>query len=121
VLQLEAQLSDRNVTIELTPAANAWLAERGYDAQYGARPLGRLIQEQIKKPLAEELLFGRLTRGGAVRVVVNDDNTLGFEIVETAPPLRPRSPDGGGTPDDGGGDDAPTGGGVAPKVPELTE
>jgi ATP-dependent Clp protease ATP-binding subunit ClpA len=122
VLQLEAQLSDRNVTIELMPAANAWLAERGYDPQYGARPLGRLIQEQIKKPLAEELLFGRLTRGGAVRVVVNDDDTLGFEIVETAPPLRPRPPGGGGTPDDDGGDpDAPAGDGVAPKVPELTE
>ncbi len=122
VLQLEAQLSDRNVTIELTPAANAWLADRGYDPQYGARPLGRLIQEQIKKPLAEELLFGRLTRGGAVRVVVNDDDTLGFEIVETAPPLRPRPPDGGGTPDDDGGDpDAPAGDGIAPKVPELTE
>ncbi|MGI1662602.1 ATP-dependent Clp protease ATP-binding subunit ClpA [Palleronia sp. KMU-117] len=72
VLQLEAQLMDRNVTIELTPAAAAWLAERGYDDKMGARPLGRVIQEEIKKPLAEELLFGKLLKGGVVHVGVKD-------------------------------------------------
>ena len=70
VLQLEAQLMDRNVTIELTEPAAEWLAVKGYDDKMGARPLGRVIQEQIKKPLAEELLFGRLARGGIVRVGV---------------------------------------------------
>lgn len=70
ILQLEAQLSDRNVSIELTEAARSWLAERGYDPAFGARPLGRVIQEHIKKPLAEELLFGRLTKGGTVLVDV---------------------------------------------------
>ena len=73
VLQLEAQLMDRNVTIELTDPAAAWLAEKGYDDRMGARPLGRVIQEHIKKPLAEELLFGRLAKGGNVKVGVKDD------------------------------------------------
>ncbi|MCE0505649.1 MULTISPECIES: ATP-dependent Clp protease ATP-binding subunit ClpA [unclassified Roseivivax] len=72
VLQLEAQLLDRNVTIELTKPAAEWLAERGYDDKMGARPLGRVIQEHIKKPLAEELLFGKLAKGGVVRVAVKD-------------------------------------------------
>ncbi|MDJ0992028.1 MAG: ATP-dependent Clp protease ATP-binding subunit ClpA [Dinoroseobacter sp.] len=70
VLQLEAQLLDRNVTIELTPAAATLLGEMGYDDKMGARPLGRVIQEKIKKPLAEELLFGKLAKGGLVRVAV---------------------------------------------------
>jgi len=68
VLQLEAQLMDRNVHIELTKPAAEWLADKGYDDKMGARPLGRVIQEYIKKPLAEELLFGKLTKGGLVRV-----------------------------------------------------
>ncbi len=72
VLQLEAQLMDRNVTIELTPAAAEWLAKKGYDDKMGARPLGRVIQEHVKKPLAEELLFGKLTKGGVVKVSVRD-------------------------------------------------
>ena len=72
VLQLEAQLIDRNVSIELTKPAAEWLAERGYDDKMGARPLGRVIQEHIKKPLAEELLFGKLAKGGLVRVGVKD-------------------------------------------------
>ena len=70
VLQLEAQLMDRNVQIELTPEAAEWLAEKGYDDKMGARPLGRVIQEHIKKPLAEELLFGKLAKGGIVQVTV---------------------------------------------------
>ena len=92
VMQLEAQLADRNVTIELSSAAKEWLAERGYDPLYGARPLARVIQEHIKKPLAEELLFGRLAKGGAVKVSVKDEN-LDFDFVELAPPALP-GPDG---------------------------
>ena len=82
VMQLDAQLADRNVTIELTPAAAEWLGEKGYDEKMGARPLGRVIQEQIKKPLAEELLFGKLAKGGLVTVMVKDSK-LELEI---APP-----------------------------------
>jgi len=74
VLQLEAQLMDRNVTIELTPKAAQWLADKGYDDKMGARPLGRVIQEYIKKPLAEELLFGKLAKGGVVKVKVKNGN-----------------------------------------------
>ncbi len=70
VLQLEGQLIDRNVTIELTRAAADWIADKGYDDRMGARPLARVIQEHIKKPLAEELLFGKLAKGGIVRVGV---------------------------------------------------
>jgi len=72
VLQLEAQLADRGVTFELDEKSTAWLAERGYDERMGARPLGRLIQEVIKKPLAEEVLFGKLQKGGIVKVTVED-------------------------------------------------
>jgi ATP-dependent Clp protease ATP-binding subunit ClpA len=72
VLQLEAQLLDRGVAIELTPDAAAWLADKGYDSRMGARPLGRVIQEHIKKPLAEELLFGSLAKGGLVVVEMRD-------------------------------------------------
>jgi ATP-dependent Clp protease ATP-binding subunit ClpA len=72
VLQLEAQLMDRNVTIELTPKAAEWLGDKGYDDKMGARPLGRVIQEHIKKPLAEELLFGKLMKGGVVKVGVKN-------------------------------------------------
>jgi len=72
VLQLEAQLMDRHVSIELTSSAAEWLADKGYDEKMGARPLGRVIQEHIKKPLAEELLFGKLAKGGLVRVRMQD-------------------------------------------------
>jgi ATP-dependent Clp protease ATP-binding subunit ClpA len=72
VLQLEAQLLDRGVSIELTQKAAEWLADKGYDDKMGARPLARVIQEHIKKPLAEELLFGKLTKGGLVKVGVKD-------------------------------------------------
>ena len=72
VLQLEAQLLDRNVDIELTPKAAEWLGAKGYDDKMGARPLGRVIQEYIKKPLAEELLFGKLAKGGLVKVGVKN-------------------------------------------------
>ena len=72
IMELEGQLSDRDVTIELTDEACDWLASKGYDVLFGARPLARVIQEYIKKPLAEELLFGKLTKGGAVRACVED-------------------------------------------------
>jgi ATP-dependent Clp protease ATP-binding subunit ClpA len=98
-MQLEAQLADRNVTIELSSAAKEWLAERGYDKLYGARPLARVIQEHIKKPLAEELLFGKLVRGGAVKVTLKDGK-LDFEIIESALPALPKPDEDG----DGGAD-----------------
>ena len=72
IIELEGQLSDRNVIIELSEEARAWLAEKGYDPQFGARPLARVIQETIKKPLAEELLFGKLAKGGTVEVRIED-------------------------------------------------
>ena len=71
VLQLEAQLGDRNVTIELSEEAARWLIANGYDELMGARPMARVIQEHIKKPLADEVLFGHLKTGGHVRVVVD--------------------------------------------------
>ena len=79
ILQLEAQLMDRGVHIELTSEAADWLAHRGYDDRMGARPLARVIQETIKKPLAEELLFGRLIKGGIVKVRIEDDKPV-FDI-----------------------------------------
>jgi ATP-dependent Clp protease ATP-binding subunit ClpA len=94
VMQLEAQLADRNVTIELSSAAKEWLAERGYDPLYGARPLARVIQETIKKPLAEELLFGKLVKGGAVKVNL-EEGVLVFDIQEAPLAALPK-PDGDG-------------------------
>jgi ATP-dependent Clp protease ATP-binding subunit ClpA len=86
ILQLEAQLLERDVSIELTTPAAELLADLGYDDTMGARPLARIIQEHIKKPLAEELLFGRLAKGGVVRVGV----TKGKISLEIQPPDRPR-------------------------------
>jgi ATP-dependent Clp protease ATP-binding subunit ClpA len=79
VLQLEAQLADRHVTIELSDDAADWLAKNGFDELYGARPLARVIQEHIKKPLADEILFGKLVRGGHVKVSLKDGK-LAFDI-----------------------------------------
>jgi len=84
ILQLELQLSDRGVHIQLDDEAKTWLTQRGYDKLYGARPMGRLIQEKIKQPLAEELLFGKLVHGGEVSVKLKD-NALAFEITPAAP------------------------------------
>ena len=83
VLQLEAQLADRGVTFELTEAATQWLGKRGYDEKFGARPLARVIQEHVKKPLADEILFGQLKKGGVVKVDVDaaDEERLDFEII----------------------------------------
>ncbi|MFS0740427.1 ATP-dependent Clp protease ATP-binding subunit ClpA [Brevundimonas sp. 3P9-tot-E] len=82
VMQLEAQLADRNITIELTDEATDWLAKNGFDELYGARPLARVIQEHIKKPLADDILFGRLTRGGHVKVELKDGK-IAFDITPT--------------------------------------
>ena len=96
VLQLEAQLADRDVTIELSDPAKAWLVQHGYDEQMGARPMARVIQEHIKKGLADEVLFGKLKGGGHVRVVLVLDEAsvepgaekIGFEFVEG--PVTPK-------------------------------
>jgi ATP-dependent Clp protease ATP-binding subunit ClpA len=85
VLQLEAQLADRNVTFELTDEATRWLSERGFDEDMGARPLARTIQEHIKKPIADEILFGSLRHGGVVRVSLGEDKKLGFEYIPEDP------------------------------------
>jgi len=84
IIELEAQLEGKGVTIEVDEAARAWLARKGYDPKMGARPMARLIQESVKRPLAEELLFGRLAKGGHVRVVGTDD-ALELEIVTEEP------------------------------------
>jgi ATP-dependent Clp protease ATP-binding subunit ClpA len=135
VLQLEAQLADRDATIELTDEATKWLIARGYDEQMGARPMARVIQEHIKKPLADEVLFGRLKAGGHVRVIVIHDETtgegkLGFDYPDgpvtprpeklpeprrakkRRPPPPRRRPSG-----PRGGDDTPPRRGSVPKVP----
>ena len=76
VVELEAKLGNNNVTLELEDAAREWIAERGYDPKMGARPMARVIQEQIKRPLAEELLFGSLADGGHVKIGVGADGNL---------------------------------------------
>ncbi len=95
VMQLEAQLSERNVTFDLAPEAIAWLATRGYDEKMGARPLARVIQEYIKKPLANEILFGKLKKGGVVKVGVKKDETgaevLDLDAVPDVAPVKPKA------------------------------
>ena len=117
VLQLEAQLGDRDVTIELSEPAKAWLIQHGYDEQMGARPMARVIQEHIKKPLADEVLFGKLKGGGHVRVILVKDEAdetkdkIGFEFVEgpvtpkqeKLPGTRKRPPSGKSKPGGPGG------------------
>jgi len=93
VLQLEGQLAERGVTIELTPEAAEWLAIRGYDERMGARPLGRVIQEHVKKPLADQVLFGELQNGGSVTVaVVGVGPDAKLELIAVPPrPARPKA------------------------------
>jgi ATP-dependent Clp protease ATP-binding subunit ClpA len=91
VLELEAQLTDRDVTFDLTPEATRWLGQKGYDDSFGARPLARVIQENIKKPLADEILFGKLKGGGTVRVLLDrETDKLVFEFI-TEDDLRPKA------------------------------
>ena len=110
ILQLEAQLQDRNVSIELKDDARAWIVERGFDQVYGARPMGRFIQEHVKKPLADELLFGKLVKGGHVIVSLVDDK-LSFDV---------RADEGAKAPKKKRGKDSPQGGDGG-KVPELVK
>jgi ATP-dependent Clp protease ATP-binding subunit ClpA len=92
VLELEAQLADRDVTFDLTPEATRWLGRKGYDDAFGARPLARVIQDNIKKPLADEILFGRLKGGGTVRVLLDrEKDALAFEFLPAAE-AKPRPP-----------------------------
>jgi ATP-dependent Clp protease ATP-binding subunit ClpA len=81
VMELEAALERNDVTVELDPKAREWLAARGYDPTMGARPMARVIQEHIKRPLAEQLLFGDLANGGHVCIVLNEDGTLGLKAI----------------------------------------
>ena len=104
IFQLEAQLADRGVMIELSEGAQKWIVEKGYDDKFGARPLARVIQEHIKKPLADELLFGRLENGGTVKVLVQgkgEDSGLTFEIVPADPSKKTRARDEDDEDEDG--------------------
>jgi len=83
ITQLEEQLADKRVKISLDDDARKWLAEKGYDRLNGARPLARLIQEKIKRPLAEEILYGKLAKGGTVKVTLKDDE-LQFNFSKVA-------------------------------------
>src|SRR5262249_42068288 len=123
VMQLEAQLADRDVTIELSEAARAWLVKHGYDEQMGARPMARVIQEKVKQPLADEVLFGRLKHGGHVRVILktaeDGSEALAFEYPEgpvlpkpeveeeEADKRAPKARKGGGSSGSGPGDPQP--------------
>ncbi len=99
VMQLEVQLAERNVTFDLTDEAIEWLANKGYDERMGARPLGRVIQEHIKKPLANELLFGKLTKGGTVKVKIGTDDAGKTEIeLESIPATARAKPKKEATP-----------------------
>jgi len=99
VIQLEAQLSERKIMFELSGGANTWLAEKGYDKRYGARPLSRTIQEHVKKPLADEILFGKLKQGGLVKVGVDRGNDrLVFTILKPDRLKIGKSPGGRGLP-----------------------
>jgi ATP-dependent Clp protease ATP-binding subunit ClpA len=76
VLQLEGQLAERHIAIALTPEARAWLAKKGYDPVFGARPLGRVVQREVRDPLTDEILFGRLEHGGTVTIGLADDRLV---------------------------------------------
>ena len=88
ILQLEAQLAERRVAISLQPEARAWLAEKGYDAAYGARPLARVVQKEVRNPLTDEILFGRLEHGGTVRIDLRDGK-LAFDCEPAPAPPEP--------------------------------
>ncbi|QZD91616.1 ATP-dependent Clp protease ATP-binding subunit ClpA [Qipengyuania xiapuensis] len=119
ILQLELQLAEQNVDIQFDKESRAWMADKGYDKLYGARPMGRLIQEKIKQPLAEELLFGKLSDGGEVSVTMKDGKPS-FELTPAPPKTKPaakkkaapkkkaparKKPDAGASESKGGGKD----------------
>ena len=124
IMELEAQLSDRDVTIELDETAREWLARKGYDKRFGARPLARVIQEHVKKPLAEELLFGKLSKGGSVLATIKDGK-VAFDFPKIALPKGSPGKSGGrGKGRDDGPDDGPKkgpGGSGKSKTPALVE
>jgi ATP-dependent Clp protease ATP-binding subunit ClpA len=91
VLELEAQLRERKVAIELEPAARAHLAKKGFDPVFGARPLSRLVQTEVRNPLTDEILFGQLEHGGTVRIGTDGDK-LTFEYRPSPPPQAPPAP-----------------------------
>ncbi len=91
VLELEAQLAERRVAISLTPEARAYLAKKGYDPAIGARPLSRLIQAEVRDPLTDEILFGRLEHGGTVTLGLKDDK-LTFDVEPSPAPAPPAEP-----------------------------
>ena len=123
VMQLETQLADRNVVIELTDAARDWLARKGYDPLFGARPLARVIQDEVKKPLAEELLFGKLAKGGVVRVDIVDDVPSFIFPAGDGPGPGPKGKDKGpaGGKRSGGKGASGKGGAAKQGTPELVE
>ncbi len=92
ILELEMQLSDRNVIIDVTRKAMTWLVDEGYDLQMGARPMARIIQENIKKPLADELLFGKLKSGGLVTVDLGKNGKLSFTYADDKPSKKSKKP-----------------------------
>ena len=92
VLQLESQLAERHVAITLTPEARAWLATKGYDPMFGARPLGRVIQKEVRDPLTDEILFGELEHGGTVTIGVADDQlTFAYDALRLNRVQEPES------------------------------
>ncbi|WP_281019773.1 MULTISPECIES: ATP-dependent Clp protease ATP-binding subunit ClpA [unclassified Minwuia] len=120
VLQLEAQLSDRDVTISLTDAARTWLADKGYTPEFGARPLARVIQESIKQPLAEELLFGTLKRGGHVKIRL-EQGKLVFDLEAAAERTPPKAKKSGGKSGRGKSGGSKSGGSAKGTVPETSK
>jgi ATP-dependent Clp protease ATP-binding subunit ClpA len=116
VLQLEAQLEDRNVSIEMSEEAQAWIGEKGFDKIFGARPMGRFIQEHVKKPLADELLFGKLVKGGHVLITVADGK-LAFDLTEESAASKRKTGKGGR----GGPRKSPDGDPGGDKVPVLVD
>jgi ATP-dependent Clp protease ATP-binding subunit ClpA len=112
-MQLEEQLADRGVSIEMTDGAKTWLGEKGYDPQFGARPLSRIIQEHLKKQIADELLFGKLVNGGTAYVDLKD----GAISIVCQPGKGKKKKDDGeeeGEPIEGGGAESP-----GDKEPEI--
>ncbi|MEO1310494.1 MAG: ATP-dependent Clp protease ATP-binding subunit ClpA [Pseudomonadota bacterium] len=102
VIQLEVQLADRDITFELTQEATDWLAERGYDEEFGARPLARVIQDHIKKPIADEILFGSLKDGGIVKVIAEGADALKLDFEFIPAPPKPSDEEGGSEGGEGG-------------------
>jgi ATP-dependent Clp protease ATP-binding subunit ClpA len=92
ILQLEAQLGERRIAFALTPEARTWLARKGYDPVFGARPLARVIQAEVRDPLTDEILFGQLENGGTVTIRL-DGERLAFDVEPAAPPAAVPSPD----------------------------